>query len=124
MDTTHGCVLVTATDPVAATSGWRGLGRFSSDPIWRAVSLYTVGESLLVHRSRSGVIAEVRRETGGRVFVHDRRIVVELALHDDAGLVGRVVYPPRTRAVARLRALGWIRAEPVDDDVPGRPPGG
>jgi hypothetical protein len=97
---------MTRTD---AHAGWTGVGRFSSDPMWYPVSLYPVGEALLVHRRRAGIIAEARRSVGGFATVDERVYGVLVTLHDRDGTVGRVLVGPRTSVVEDLRGLGWIR---------------
>ncbi|MGQ0824178.1 MAG: hypothetical protein ACT4OX_03940 [Actinomycetota bacterium] len=89
-------------------AGWSGLGRFSSDPMWYRVTLYSVGDALLVHRTGVGVIAETRRAAAGEVVVRDRRACIDLTLRDRDGRVGRMVLAPRTTAVAVLRTMGWV----------------
>jgi hypothetical protein len=77
--------------------------------MWYPVSLYPVGEALLVHRRRAGIIAEARRSVGGYVTVDEHVYGVLVTLYDRDGLVGRVLVGPRTSVVEDLRGIGWIR---------------
>jgi hypothetical protein len=97
------------TTRAAAHAGWSGIGRFSSDPMWYPVSLYPVGDALLVHRRRAGVIAEARRSVGGYVTVDEHVYGAMVTMYDRDGLVGRVLVGPRTSVAEDLRAMGWVR---------------
>ncbi|HEX5097040.1 MAG TPA: hypothetical protein VFX21_13530 [Acidimicrobiia bacterium] len=97
------------TTRAAAHAGWPGVGRFSSDPMWYPVSLYPVGEALLVHRRRAGIIAEARRSIGGHVTVDEHVYGTLVTMYDRDGMVGRVLVGPRTSVVEDLRTRGWIR---------------